>query len=174
VARHRVVRGTGGLPAQPGFAVRPHAALPAEEATSYLLGTSYHATLVFGMLAAALAGYDGVSRPPRPYPVAGRSVLDELGTARPRTWHRLLPETDIEPDAIAHLLLAIALRRRAHRLDLPGLRRWLELALELDLDDGPALRQAVRLLRRGAALAGHLPEACTASASSLATYAGQS
>ena len=58
------------------------------------------------------------------------------------------------------MLLAIALRRASDGRDLPAIRRLLELALELDLADGQAVRQSVLLLRRGAALARRTIQTC--------------
>jgi hypothetical protein len=166
----------GFLPG-PGFDADRHAALPEVQATSYLLRTSYHASLVFGMLSAAvLAANDGpVSRAAADAaPGSGRRLLEHIDAGPQRAWLRLLPDTGADPDGLSRMLLAIALRRRSDRFDLPAVRGLLELALELDLADGRVVRQAATLLRRGAALARHrspAPVALTHTAASPARKA---
>lgn len=58
---------------------------------------------------------------------------------------------DMEADALAGFLLAIALRRRAARRDYSGMLEMLRLACDLDLAASPCAVQATELLGRLAA-----------------------
>jgi hypothetical protein len=90
-----------------------------DEAT--ILSTSYHATLVLGILAAALL----------------------------RTGDLPQPTQDAGPDdALAPMRLAVDLRRASDRADLAEVRRLLQHAVDHDLTDGRAVQQATSLLRR--------------------------
>ena len=140
----------GFLPG-PGFEPATHAALPDAAGHAYVLRTSYHATLVFGILCAAMLATDTTtdlprgSGPLRTTLRAGRRGAGAHLAARAAHCRR--------PDGLGRMLLAIALRRASDRSDLAAVRRLLELALALDLADGQAVRQSVSLLRRGTALA---------------------
>ena len=146
----------GFLPG-PGFDPATHAALPDAAGHAYVLRTSYHATLVFGILCAAMLATDAMPDLPG---VPGRCgpLLELVDEAPARTWQRVLPAVDAT-DGLGRMLLAIALRRASDRNDLPAVRRLLELSLALDLADGQAVRQSVSLLRRGTALARRTPTA---------------
>jgi hypothetical protein len=147
----------GFLPG-PGFDPSTYAALPDLDRDAYVLRTSYHATLVFGMLCAATltAGdsHDLPDVPGRPGP-----LLELVHEGPARTWQCVAPTAD-GIDGLGRMLLAIALRRASDRTDLAAVRGLLELALELDLADGQAVRQSVSLLRRGTALARRTIQAC--------------
>jgi hypothetical protein len=78
-------------------------------------------------------------------------LLDRPG---PRSWRehlRLL--SPVRRDALAPMLLTIALRRARDANDLTAVRAVLAAALELGLVGAPAARQAVGLLRRATLLA---------------------
>jgi hypothetical protein len=57
-----------------------------------------------------------------------------------------------QQDALGSLVLTILLRRAKDRGDLRAVRTALELALAYGLAEGPAVQQAVALLRRSASL----------------------
>jgi len=168
------VHGERGFLPGPGFDPHRHASLSAPAATAYVLRTSYHASLVFGMLCAAMLA-EGSPSPadstptPARTPDSGRRLLELIDLEPPRTWRRLLrgaaPDAAVDPDLLAPMLLAVALRRASDRSDLPATRRLLGLAVELDLAEGQVVRQSVSLLRRVAALArvtpAHFPAAPT-------------
>ncbi|MEO6511536.1 MAG: hypothetical protein ABIO16_11130 [Nocardioides sp.] len=82
--------------------------------------TSYHATLVLGILAAAIL---------RAGDLPDRAQPDRR-------------------DALAPMRLAVDLRRASDRADLAEVRRLLQHAVDLDLADGRAVAQSVALLRR--------------------------
>jgi hypothetical protein len=147
----------GFLPG-PGFDPVQHATMPLPQAATYVLRTSYHASLVFGMLAAAVLDAPDASdraAAPRPMQGGGRRLLDQIDAEPSRAWRLSVPDDESTLDALAPMLLAIALRRRSDQHDLAAVRSLLELALEHDLADGQVVRQAATLLRRGAALARH-------------------
>jgi hypothetical protein len=135
---HGYLPGPGHDPASPG-------------AGAEVLTTSYHATLVLGILAAALLRTGAL--PDRITPdrvtVAGSLLLAELDDGR----HPWLDAVRGRHDGLAPTLLAVALRRASDRADLADVRRLLELAVRLGLADGRAVVQATGLLRRGTALA---------------------
>ena len=146
----------GFLPG-PGFDPRRHHELDPGPAEDLVLRTSYHSTLVLGILAAALLVEDTrpqhPGHPPRP---AGRGAdVLALVEAEPHRPWRLVAASlpDDQADGLAPLFLAVALRRRTDRGDIAGVRRVLEVALGHDLTCGQVVGQAARLLRRGTALA---------------------
>jgi hypothetical protein len=126
-------------------------------AETELLATSYHATLVLGILAGALLDAGDLGECPGPVPTvrgSGAEVLDVLTADAPRPWTRAADRlSDHELDGLAPMLLAVALRRASDRAELADVRRLLELAVRLGLTDGRAVVQATGLLRRGTALA---------------------
>jgi hypothetical protein len=85
-----------------------------------VLASSYHATLVLGILAAALLRAGDL-------PVGKRHD---------------------GPDGLAAMQLAVELRAASDRVDLAEVRRLLQHAVDLDLTDGRAVQQATALLRR--------------------------
>jgi hypothetical protein len=151
----------------PGYRHAVAERLPGPERERYALRTSYHATYVFAF-AAAVAAHTGcvpandsfMSRGPRP--PASSPVVDDLlhlarDSERAPTWLHAL-ESVPAPDRslVADLLVTTALRRAFAANDLAGVRRALQTASEGDLLRGPAVRQAVALLKRAAILAAHL------------------
>jgi hypothetical protein len=152
----------GFLPG-PGFDPRRHSALGPAPAADYVLRTSYHANLVFGILCAAV-----LVAPPGQPPVAtadhkiagsGARMLDLVDTHPRRRWRdAALTLREDDADELAPMFLTVALRRFSDRADLSGIGTALELAVELDLADGQAVFQATKLLRRGTAMVGLLHE----------------
>jgi hypothetical protein len=146
----------GFLPG-PGYDPEIRSRLATERAEEYVLRSSYHTTLAHGILVSALLS---TGRPPRwPSAVAAPgaaesalSLLDQCGSAR---WRRYLDRAPTGPrDALAPLVLTAALRRARGAHDLPAIRTALAVALDLDLLDAPAPRQAIALLRRAALVLG--------------------
>ena len=137
---HRYLPGPGHDPAGPG-------------AETDVLATSYHATLVLGILAAALLRAGGLPQNSRSDGAtgAGNVLLAELDDGRHRWLDAARRRHDL--DGLAPTLLAVALRRASDRADLGDVRRLLELAVRLGLAEGRAVVQATGLLRRGTALA---------------------
>jgi hypothetical protein len=137
---HGYLPGPGHDPAGPG-------------ADADLLATSYHATLVLGILAAALLRADGLPQSSLSDGVNGACalLLTELDDGRHPWLDGARRRHDL--DGLAPTLLAVALRRASDRADLGEVRRLLELAVRLGLADGRAVVQATGLLRRGTALA---------------------
>ena len=138
----------GFLPG-PGFDTGVHETLPPDAAEAYVLRTSYHATLVLGILGAALQA--AADQPEEladvsPVPGAASRLHEQLAGSPGRAWSKG------SADGLAPMLLSVALRRAADRSDLPAVRQLLELAVELDLAHGQAVSQAAALLRRSAAL----------------------
>ena len=114
----------GFLPG-PGFDSEVRDTLTPEAADSYVLRTSYHATLVLGILAASmLAAGDQPDELTTACAVDGSAarLLEHLGSPA-RAWRRVTPT---DADGLAHVLLTVALRRAADRSDLPALRDLLE------------------------------------------------
>lgn len=133
-------------------------AVAGEQASQYVVQTSYHPTLVMGFLC-AIAARPGCA-PPREVPPAKRSrgagaaivrrVADGGATSR---WTEALGALDSRrQDSLAPLGLASVLRRARTKGDVRLVHEALELALAHDLIDAPAPRQAVALLRRTQAL----------------------
>jgi hypothetical protein len=117
------VRADQGFLPGPGFEREVHALLAPQAQDAYVLRTSYHASLVLGILGASMLA----AGPPRGAP----TQLD---------------------GGLAALDLTVALRNASDRSDLQAVRGLLELALELDLAEGRAVQQAASLLRRSAAM----------------------
>lgn len=133
--------------------------LPRQLRTGYVLRTSYHATLVMGFLCAA-ALRSGLAPPTEMESLGPRSgvadVAERLIEARAQEphWRRALAGLDGDRrQSLAGLVVTIGLRRARAANDLSRLRECLSVALECDVVDGPAVRQALALLRRGAAMA---------------------
>ncbi len=147
----RAHRDHGFLPG-PGFDPALHDTLSPDAAEAYRLRTSYHATLVLGILGAALltAGTNLTDPRPRPGSPTGATarLLAHLGATRNRSW--LADPSLAEDDGLAGMVLAAALRRACDRSDLRALHEMLSVAVELELTDGRAVAQAAALLRRSA------------------------
>ena len=143
----------GFLPG-PGYSAAACARLPRNRRDSYLLRTSYHAGFVMGFLCAA-ALRPGMAPPEQVAPSAGRQgSIDALlpllrGQARTPQWAAALAGLDgCRQESLAELVLCVALRRARSAQNLELLRDGLSVALRCDLVDGPAVRQALALLRR--------------------------
>ena len=145
----------GFLPG-PGFSPGHHDGLAPGKAEAYALRTSYHATIAWGVLCSTM-----LLSPPRPgvetMPSTGAAAALEpwmLSHPAKRAWReRLRLLRPRQRDALAPMLLTIALRRARDANDLAAVRAVLTQALELGLVDAPAPRQAVGLLRRATLLA---------------------
>jgi hypothetical protein len=134
--------------------------LEGEERKKYLLATAYHTVYVMGMLCAA-ALRPGKA-PPAAIPVRGTTagsagrVLEFFDGADRNAywWEEFQQLAAPERDALAGLLLHIALRRRVARHDFEGVARLIRTADELGLANSPLVRQAAEMLERFAAAAG--------------------
>jgi hypothetical protein len=155
----RVEDEAGFLPT-PMTRVDRYLALTGDERTRYVLATAYHTVYVMGLLCAAslLPG----SAPPDRIP-GGRAprgsggellaLLDDTGPAR--HWRSVFSDLDArEKEAVAPVLLTLALRRAFTRRDLRALHATLQIGARHDLIDAPAPRQAAELLRRALLLDG--------------------
>jgi hypothetical protein len=158
----------GFLPG-PDFSAAKLRSLPTDRRARYKLVTSYHTALVMGFLCAAAL------RPGRTPPAA---VPDSSTTpSAAADLMRLIPPQAPEPrwreafrslalprqNSLVPLVLTIILRRARSQASMTLLRDALQIALDHDLLDEPALVQALALLRRAAALGGrpasHAPSA---------------
>ncbi len=127
-----VSRAHGFLPG-PGFDTGVHERLPLPERDGYVLRTSYHTTLVHGLLLASIL--DRGQRPasggpggPRP---GAAAALAPLCTPAPRAqawWNRVASLSPTGQDALAPALATMALRRAARSADLAALRATLDVA----------------------------------------------
>jgi hypothetical protein len=145
----------GFLPG-PGFSAAHHAGLRPADAAAYALRTSYHATIAWGVLCSTMLANASDARVESMPSSGAAAALESLLLDRPgpRSWQehlRLL--SPVRRDALAPMLLTIALRRARDANDLTAVRAVLAAALELGLVGAPAARQAVGLLRRATLLA---------------------
>jgi len=138
------------------------AKLEGEARTCYLLATAYHTAYVMGLLCASTL--QAGSAPPLKLPTGKSTAVQGSGTlvlrfldadknkdadARSGHWRGELEQlTYPERDAIAGLLLNIALRRKASRGEFDALRELLKLAYSCGLSDTPAASQAAEMLER--------------------------
>ncbi|PWK92863.1 DUF6895 family protein [Fulvimonas soli] len=158
----RVVDEAGFLPA-PGTRLDRLELLQGDARKLYLLATSYHTIYVMGLLCAAalLPGRAPPASPPAAKPatgVAARLLAGCGDEAPPPHWREDFDRLAApERDALAGLLLDVALHRRARRRDFAGLRALLGTAWELGLADRPVAGQAAELLQRAAVLQRLLP-----------------
>lgn len=147
----------GFLPG-PGYSADACAQLAEDLRGEHVLRTSYHATLVMGILCAAAL------RPGCAPPVAVASgaasvraidaMMPLLGThARATRWLGCFLDLDAaRREQLSEFVLAIVLRRACASQDLELVRQSLDVALQCGLVDGPAIRQALALLRRATLL----------------------
>ncbi len=145
------VRDDHGFLPGPGFDAALHGTLGPAAAEAYLLRTSYHATLVLGILGAALLAADTNLGEPDANPARTGTtsrLLALLGTGA----HSWLAHADAADEGLARMMLAVAIRRASDRADLAGVRHLMELAVAHDLADTRIVSQAVGLLRRTTAL----------------------
>ncbi|HXB55394.1 MAG TPA: hypothetical protein VN461_11460 [Vicinamibacteria bacterium] len=128
--------------------------LKGDERSDYLLATAYHTAYVMGLLCAAAlqpGRTPPVEIPPGKLTADGTTkILQCLDADGHRThWREEFDRLATpERNAIAGLLLAIALRRRASQRDFAGLREMLAMGYSLGLADSPAASQAAELLDR--------------------------
>ena len=132
--------------------------------TNYLLATAYHTAYVMGLLCAAVlqpgcAPPAGISTR-RGAPGSARQLLpflDDSGNAP--HWRDTFDKLNsTQADALASMLLNIALQRSAARRDFTALDKILRLGHTLGLADTPAASQAAELLERVAHCASTLPQ----------------
>jgi len=124
-----------------------------------VLRTSYHATLVMGMLCAASlrrgqgpgTGTDDTAVDV--HQLDGLLALLPASARSPRWLARQAALAPAQRCTLAPLVLNVLFRRTASTHDLPRLRLGLEAALAAGLADGPAVAQSLALLRRATALA---------------------
>jgi hypothetical protein len=147
---------SGFLPGAAFDTARFHS-LAGREQCDYVLATSYHATYVMGFLCAAALRNDVTPPVAVPPPIGTRrgrgaafELLTEPGQPRWKTDFAALDPAG--QDALAPLVLAIALRQARDAGDLARIAEAVETALAHHLVDAPAPRQAVALLRRATAL----------------------
>jgi len=128
--------------------------LRGEEQSNYFFATAYHTIYVMGLVCGS--SLRSKNFPLRKYTV--RRGLQGAATA-------LLKFIDVEPvkrhwfdefqklklkeqDTLAPLLLTIALRRATIQHDFVRLRNILEISIQYQLSNEPAIKQAVELIRR--------------------------
>lgn len=158
-----VSRAHGFLPG-PGFDAGIHERLPLPERDGYVLRTSYHTTLVHGLLLASILDRGHRGRPlaatgPAVAPVrtGAAEALATLCPPLPRAqawWDLLAALPTAEQDALAPGLATMALRRASTSADPVALRDTLDVAAACGLAASPAIRQARLLLRRALVCAG--------------------
>ncbi|HXJ95186.1 MAG TPA: hypothetical protein VMT20_20280 [Terriglobia bacterium] len=153
----RVEDEAGFLPA-PSTRLERLNSLQGSERRAYLLATAYHTVYVMGLLCAAALQ---PGRTP-PLEISTRGVRNGSASAilqflelddRKAHWRVDFDRLkDRERDAIAGLLLNIALRRKAVQRDFGALHKLLEIAYVLGLAGTPAASQAAELLERVASV----------------------
>lgn len=149
----------GFLPGQhPGLAALR--SLPAAERLGAGRIASYHTALVMGFLCAATLR-PGCA-PPAAVPCgssatatgAGADVMRLITAEMPKPrWREAFGTlAPCQQDSLAGMVLSVALQQARRAGDMELVHDCLEVALHHGLIDGPVLKQAVALLRRGAAL----------------------
>jgi hypothetical protein len=148
----------GFLPG-PEYSTKGLLAAPEAQRDDYLLRTSYHATFVMGMLCSA-ALRPGRAPTPRSLDVRSRAAeADPLlcwlpASSRTPRWLELYASLcEADQALLAPFLIGAALRRAAVAHDIGQLRHILKGALETAWSEGPAMQQALNLLRRANELA---------------------
>jgi len=129
--------------------------LEGKERTQYVLGTAYHTALVMGLICAASL------RPGRaPFiritgPQVERSFLDRLGQVLDRDqghWQPVLSDlTESERNALAPLLLDIAIAQKCRKHDYEAANELLRAASQHRMANSALCGQAAQLLQRLAA-----------------------
>jgi hypothetical protein len=147
----------GFLPG-PGYSADACAGLPDDLRSEHVLRTSYHPTLVMGILCAA-ALRPGLAPPVAVAPgAASVRAIDAMvplldAHARATRWLGSFLNLDAaRREQLSEFVLAIVLRRACASQDLELVRKSLDVALQCGLMDGPAVRQALALLRRATLL----------------------
>lgn len=149
----RVEDAAGFLPAPITRLDRVHR-LQGRERLNYLLATSYHTVYVMGLLCAAAL------RPGRAPPVdistegavrgAAPRILKRLDASCSDVhWRNELDKMDhLQQDAIAGLLLDIAMHRAVRQRDFADLHTLLQVGCASDLADSPVASQVAEMLGR--------------------------
>lgn len=133
--------------------------LQGEERTNYLVATAYHTVYVMGLLCAAALQHrrTALSRGPITKPRRGsaNAIIKYLGGDKKTThWRDEFDQLkDLERDAIAGLLLNIALRRKTVQREFGQVHELLRVGYRLGLADTPAASQAAEMLERLAVFA---------------------
>lgn len=143
----------GFLPS-PGTRLERLNKLQGDDRTNYLLATAYHTAYVMGLLCASALQPGRI--PPakistqRSITGSAKTILQflEADEQRPHWWETLEQLSERERDAIAGLLLNIALRRRVKQRDFGGLHELLATGYQLGLADSPASSQTAEMLDR--------------------------
>jgi len=170
----RVEDEAGFLPA-PSTRLQRLNTLKGAARSAYLLATAYHTIYVMGLLCAAAlqpgrtppaqvptgaAAPDSAAlivpflsrRSPKANPVPDVPRSGEPVAEGSHWWGEFQRLNAVERDALAVLLLNIALRRKVVQRDFGGLRDLLKAAYAAGLADSPAASQAAELLERVALL----------------------
>lgn len=148
------VAAQGFLPG-PGFDPSIHNRLPAVERDAYVLQTSYHTTLVHGMLVAAVM----TGAPPTTAPSLLPTVCDLVTDLTPPLtvsrdwWSHVDGLSAARRRALGPAFVTMALRRAVVAADIRGLARVVREAAQRGIPKTPALRQAHRLLANAVACA---------------------
>lgn len=139
----------------PAFSSEAHAVLTEPEASLFVLETSYHATLVMGLLCSMMLRWDPT---PGVEVVADRHPPDDgvdqlyalLGNkVRPRRWQEAFLGVDARlRGRLGGFIFTIAVRRAAAMEDIDRVRDCLRVASDRDVAPAPAPRQALAYLRR--------------------------
>jgi hypothetical protein len=148
----QVADGWGFLPG-PGFDPSVHRRLRSAQREAYELRTSYHTTLVHGLLLATALGRDDADRPTPATAGTGHAARAIAGLLAPSTraaawWARFAALAPDRKDALAPALVAMALRRAVSAADLQAVQDTLDLVGQLGLCETAVTRQARVLLRR--------------------------
>jgi len=122
--------------------------------SEYLLATAYHTVYVMGLLCSA--ALQPGRTPPSEIPTGraakgGADLIVQFLEPDDRSahwWDQFNRLQGLERDALAGLLLSIALRRKTVQRDFGALRTLLEAAYAAGLADTPAASQAAELLGR--------------------------
>jgi hypothetical protein len=147
-----------GLLPGPGFDPSIHNRLPAAERDAYVLQTSYHTTLVHGMLIAAVAARaqpsPALSMPIFPTECDLLADLTPPLTVSRDWWCHVDGLSVARRRAFGPAFVTMALRRAVVAADIPGLARVAREAAQRGIPETPAQRQARRLLANAVLCAG--------------------
>lgn len=133
--------------------------LQGDERTDYLLATAYHTAYVMGLLCAATL--DAGGPPPAKIQArgsvrgSGKTILKflEADGRNAHWWEELDQLNELERDAIAGLLLNMALRRKIKQREFGAVHELLKTGYALGLANNPAASQAAEMLERLATFA---------------------
>jgi len=148
----------GFLPG-PQFMLGDQVAVRRPVESEFILRTSYHATLVFGILCAvALLPGRAPSRlevtQPQGKQDEGDTLIGLLPRSRQRRWLGDWNQLDsVTRKSLADFFMSVALRRSVATNDLEHMRYCIEQALILERTDMPVVHQAVAILRKVTLLA---------------------